>query len=120
MPTTFRLAVNSGLGYTDLFPKTSVNGIIGANDIYEITSLQVEIPATNENIQTVAIATDSKMENAMFDMYLESSGGTSATDFATIDQAQVTTNQLTLVRLGDMPQNPINVTLVFYKVRGAV
>lgn len=120
MPTTFRLAVNSGLEYTDLFPKTSVNGIIDANDIYEITSLQVEIPATNENIQTVAITTDSKMESAMFDMYLESSGGTSAADFATIDQVQVSTNQLTLVRLDNMPKNPIDVTLVFYEVRGAV
>lgn len=120
MPTTFRLAVNSGLEYTDLFPKTSVNGIIDANDIYEITSLQVEIPVTNENIQTVAITTDSKMESAMFDMYLESTGGTSIADFDTIDQVQVSTNQLTLVRLGNMPKNPIDVTLVFYEVRGAV
>lgn len=123
MPTNFRLAYNSdGLNYVDLFPKTSTDAIIGADNIYEITQLQVDIPApsTSTLTQSVAISTTPQMVAAPFRMYLVSTGEQAESDYSTITQAQVQTNQLVITRLYNMPTDDITVGLVFFEKRGAI
>lgn len=123
MPTNFRLAYNSdGLNYVDLFPKTSTDAIIGADNIYEITQLRVDIPApsTSTLAQSVAISTTPQMVAAPFRMCLVSTGEQAESDYSTITQAQVQTNQLVITRLYNMPTDDITVGLVFFEKRGAI
>lgn len=123
MPTNFRLAYNSdGLNYVDLFPKTSTDAIIGADNIYEITQLQVDIPAptSSTTTQTISITTTPQMVAAPFRMYLVSTGEQAESDYSTITQAQVQTNQLVITRLYNMPTDDITVGLVFFEKRGAI
>ena len=123
MPTNFRLAYNSdGLNYVDLFPKTSTDAIIGANNIYEITQLQVDIPApsTSTLTQSVAISTTPQMVSSPFRMYLVSTGEQAESDYSTITQAQVQENELIVTRLYNMPVDTITVGLVFFEQRGAI
>lgn len=123
MPTNFRLAYNSdGLNYVDLFPKTSMDAIIGADNAYEITELQVTIPAPSTSTlnQTITISTTPEMVNSPFRMYLVSTGNQAQNDYNTITQAQVQTNQLIITRVYDMPTDSIIVMLVFFEQRGAI
>lgn len=123
MPTNFRLAYNSdGLNYTDLFPKTSTNAIIGADNIYEIVQLQVDIPAppTQTVTQTITITTTPQMVSSAFRMYLISTGEQAISDYGTITQAEVQENNLVITRLYGMPENTITVELVFLEQRGVI
>ena len=123
MPTNFRLAYNSdGLNYVDLFPKTSTDAIIGADNIYEITQLQVDIPAptSSTTTQTISITTTPQMVAAPFRMYLVSTGEQAKSDYSTITQAQVQENELLITRLYNMPADTITVELVFFEQRGAI
>lgn len=123
MPTNFRLAYNSdGLNYVDLFPKTSTDAIIGADNIYEITQLQVDIPApsTSTLTQSVAISTTPQMVSSPFRMYLVSTGEQAESDYSTITQAQVQENELIVTRLYNMPVDTITVGLVFFEQRGTI
>lgn len=121
MPTNFRLAYNSdGLNYIDLFPKTSTDAIIGADDIYEIVQLQVDIPApTSQTLtQTVSISTTPQMVNSAFRVYLLSTGEQAESDYGTISQIEVQENSLVITRLYSMPESSITVELVFLEKRG--
>lgn len=123
MPTNFRLAYNSdGLNYIDLFPRTTTGAIIGADNIYEITQLQVDIPApsTSTLTQSVAISTTPQMVSAPFRMYLVSTGEQAESDYSTITQVQVQENELIVTRLYNMPTDTITVGLVFFEQRGAI
>lgn len=123
MPTNFRLAYNSdGLNYIDLFPRTSMDAIVGADNTYEITQLQVDIPApsTSTLTQSVAISTTTQMVSSPFRMYLVSTGEQAESDYSTITQVQVQENELIVTRLYNMPVNTITVELVFFEQRGAI
>lgn len=123
MPTNFRLAYNSdGLNYVDLFPRTSMDAIIGADNTYEITQLQVDIPApsTSTLTQSVAISTTTQMVSSPFRMYLVSTGDQAESDYSTITQVQVQENELIVTRLYNMPVDTITVELVFFEQRGAI
>lgn len=122
MPTNFRLSYTNGIQYIDLFPSTSINAIVDGENAFEITSLDVTIPvpSTTTLTQTVAITTTQEMEGAGFNMVLLSSGDQAQSDYATITQAQVTTNQLNITRLYGMPTDSIDVRLIFFEQRGAV
>ena len=123
MPTNFRLAYNSdGLNYVDLFPKTSMDAIIGADNTYEVTELQVTIPVPDTSIlnQTITISTTPKMVSSLFRMYLVSTGNQAQNDYNTTTQAQVETNQVIITRAYDMPINSIIVMLVFFEKRGSI
>lgn len=123
MPTNFRLAYNSdGLNYIDLFPRTSMDAIIGADNAYEITQLQVDIPApgTSTLTQSVAISTTAQMVSSPFRMYLVSTGEQAESDYSTITQVQVQENELLVTRLYNMPTDTITVELVFFEQRGAI
>lgn len=123
MPTNFRLAYNSdGLNYIDLFPRTSMDAIIGADNTYEITQLQVDIPApsTSTLTQSVTISTTTQMVSSPFRMYLVSTGEQAESDYSTITQVQVQENELIVTRLYNMPVDTITVELVFFEQRGAI
>lgn len=123
MPTNFRLAYNSdGLNYIDLFPRTTTGAIIGADNTYEITQLQVDIPApsTSTLTQSVAISTTTQMVSSPFRMYLVSTGEQAESDYSTITQVQVQENELIVTRLYNMPVDTITVELVFFEQRGAI
>lgn len=122
MATNFRLAYTNGIEYIDLFPKTSVTAIVDAQNIYDIVQVEVNIPAPTSPAltQTVALSTTPAMVAAPFRVYLSSTGTQAESDYATINQVEVKDNQLVITRLGDMPVGAIDVTLVFFEVRGEV
>lgn len=122
MATNFRLAYTNGIEYIDLFPKTSVTAIADAQNTYDIVQVDVNIPAPTSSTltQTVALSTTPAMVEAPFRVYLSSTGTQAESDYATINQVEVQDNQLVITRLGDMPVGAIDVTLVFYEVRGEV
>lgn len=122
MATNFRLAYTNGIEYIDLFPKTSVTAIVDVQNIYDIVQVDVNIPAPTSPAltQTVALSTTPAMVAAPFRVYLSSTGTQAESDYATINQVEVQDNQLVITRLGDMPVGAIDVTLVFFEVRGEV
>lgn len=123
MPTNFRLAYNSdGLNYVDLFPKTSTDAIIGADNIYEITQLQVDIPAPSVSTltQSIAISTTAQMVSSPFRMYLLTTGEQAESDYSTISQIEIQNNELLVTRLYNMPIGTITVELVFFEQRGVI
>lgn len=121
MPTNFRLAYNSdGLNYTDLFPKTSTDAIIDANDIYEIIQLQVDVPAPSSQTttQNISITTTPQMLTSPFRVYLLSTGEQAQSDYGTINQVEIQENSLIITRLYSMPEDSITIELVFLERRG--
>lgn len=117
MALNFRLQANAGNDNDTLFPRTGVSGVIGATHSYEIVIVDVTIPATQEDVQTIAISADTKMANSTVRMYLKSTDGTSSKDYSTITQFEVKENQLVIDRLYSKPQNSIEVQLVFFERR---
>lgn len=122
MPTNFRLAYTNGIEYIDLFPSTSVHGITDANNVFEIVTLDVTIPApTSQTLtQSIAITTTQEMEDTNFNVILLSTGTQAESDYTTISQMQVNTNELVVTRLYNMPVDSIDVRLVFFEQRGVV
>lgn len=122
MATNFRLAYTNGIEYIDLFPKTAVTAIADVQNIYDIVQVDVNIPAPTSSTltQTVALSTTPAMIAAPFRVYLSSTGTQAESDYATINQIEVQDSQLVITRLGDMPVGAIDVTLVFFEVRGEV
>ena len=117
MPTDFRLSYTNGIEYIDLFPQTSIEGIIDSNNIYNITTLNVTVPSLNTpNItKIISINTTPSMINSPFQVILNSTTEQDELDFLTINQIQVINNQLVITRLYNMPVNSINITLLFFE-----
>lgn len=118
MPTNFRLAYNSdGLNYTDLFPRTSMEAIINGGNSYQIVALDVDIPVPSDSsiTQTIAITTTQEMVDAVFRVYLISTGDQAEQDYATITQMEVQENQLIITRLYNTPSEEITVRLLFFE-----
>ena len=120
MAIDFRLSYRTALGYTDLFPQTSVQEIIGADEIYQLVPLDVTIPPVSQQTQTISIVTDAFMPTSDFKVYLNTAGEQAMEDWCTINQMQVTENTLTITRLYSYPTGSIDVTLVFIEKRGAI
>lgn len=112
----FRLAYKSGINYIDLFPKTNTDGIIDLEKTFTIETLNVNVPATTNQIQSIAVTTTSNMLNSVYQYFLVNSttSETSIADFATISKIDITTNQITITRLNDMPTNSIDIIIVFF------
>lgn len=119
MALNFRLQSNAGIDNDILFPRTSLTNIVGTDKAYEVVSLDVDIPATQEDVQTIAITTDAKMADANVRMYLKSTGEAAQSDYGTITQYEVKPNQLIIDRLYSKPKGNIVVTLVFFERSGA-
>lgn len=115
MAVNFRLSYNEGLEFVDLFPKSNVEGIIDATNLFRYTTINVTIPvpSTSEITQNVTITTTDAQVNAPVEMYLVSTGSQAQTDYNTITQFLVTTNQLSITRLYEQPTEAVEVQLVF-------
>lgn len=107
----FRLSAKENNEYVDLFPRTTIDGIADDENIRGTQVLEVEVPATNDMIQTIAISTNAHIVDAPFEVHFVSGD---KNDYNTITQAQVTANTLTLTRLYNMPKGQIKIALVFY------
>ena len=60
------------------------------------------------------------MENTNFNAILLSTGAQAESDYSTISQMQVNTNELVVTRLHSMPIGSIDVRLIFFEQRGAI
>lgn len=121
MARNFRLAARQGTGYTDLFPRlASIDNVIDANSAFKKETINVTIPATTDNTQTITITTTPEQVAAPVNMYMTSTGEQAQADYATINQFSVTDNTLTIIRLYTMPTGSIDVTLEFFVKRGDV
>lgn len=115
LPIDFRLAYNAGLNYIDLFPQTSMTAILDGDSLLSYSTLNVTIPAPtgNPQIQTISITTTAEQNKAPFYVFLVSTGTQAQADYNTIDQIQVTSNQLSVVRLNNWPVGEIEIILFF-------
>lgn len=114
MAINFKLEYNNNSTRTELYPATSLEAVNWIDNIYQITTMQVNIPTTTSMTQNIAISTTPELVDAYVEMYLVSKGSSANWNYGTINQFQVKTNQLTLTRLNVMPQEQITVMLVFY------
>ena len=115
MAVNFRLAYNSGLEIVDLFPASSMDAIIDNSNVMQYSTINVTIPApaSQTMTQTIAITTTQSQLNSPVYMLLTSTGTQAIVDYATINQFQVSTNQLIITRLYNWPEDSINVILIF-------
>ena len=118
MPTNFRLSYNTGSEYIDMFFKSKTDALVDIENVYQIVTVDVTIPATTSNVQDVTLATDDKMANSAVRMILKSTGKQAEYDYSTITQFQVNTGKLTITRLYTMPKEAIEVTLIFFEKKG--
>lgn len=118
MAVNFRLTYNNGSNFVDLFPKSNIQAIVDVTNLFEYSIINVTIPVPNttEINQTVAITTTDAQVNAPVEMYLTSTGSQAQSDYNTITQFSVTSNQLNITRLYTQPSGSINVRLVFKEV----
>lgn len=123
MAIDFRLAAKATSGYNDLFFRTSSSAILD-NNVLRLVALPVTVPVPSPAsvTQTISITTDSQMPDSYFEVYLDNaslkSSATAANDYDSMSQLQVTENTLTITRLGSMPQNSIDIVLVFFEKGG--
>lgn len=110
----FRLSYLNGYDFIDLFPKTSIEGISGTEQMLKINSLQLTIPATTDMTQIIPITTENNMEKTWVEMNLIGTTEQEKNDYATITQFEIQPNQLIITRLGSMPTGQIQVNLLFY------
>ena len=115
MALNFRLSAKQGSGYTDLFSRTSIEGIVDVDTEFIKVPLTVTIPAADKGTQNITITTDEKMPNSMFEVYLNTTGEDAIKAYSTLTQVSVTTNQLTVIRLYQDQTTDIEVTLMFYE-----
>lgn len=113
MAQNFEWKSKSGYIYDTLLPTTDISTIENLPSLYEITSMQVEIPSTNEFQQDITIVANEKLASSKVEMYLISTGEQAILDYATIDQFSVSENKLTIIRLTNYPTASILVELVF-------
>lgn len=120
MALNFRLSYTNGIEFVDMFPSTDVRGITDGANIYGTQVVNLTIPAVSEVpvTQTISLATTPEMVNSQFDVYLLSEGEQAVKDFSTINQIEITTNQVNITRLYVAPESDIQVALLFYIQRG--
>ena len=122
MAVDFRLAYNSGIEIVDLFPQSSIEAVQGIDfdsgyeAILSYSTLNVTIPAptTQEVTQTIPVTFDANQNNFFYTV-LVSTGAQAQSDYNTITQISTDTsnNQLVITRLYDMPQDSIEIMLIF-------
>lgn len=122
MALNFQLSYLNNQEYRDIFPKVSFGSVVDskAQQAFVTETLTVMIPPTNDITQTVAISTNELMANSYFEMHLNGTTEQDMVAYDTITQIEVKPNQLVLTRLYRKPTSPIEVTLVFYEVKGAL
>lgn len=108
----FRLSAKQNNAYLDLFPRTSVNAVVNNDEHIRGTQvLEVDVPATTETIQTIAIQTNHRIVDAPFEVHYVSGDKNS---YNTISQIEVSENTLTIYRIHNKPEASVKIALVFY------
>lgn len=107
----FRLSAKQNNTYLDLFPRTSVNAVVNDEHIRGTQVLEVDVPATTETIQTIAIQTNNRIVDAPFEVHYISGDKNS---YNTISQIEVSENTLTIYRIHNKPEASVKIALVFY------
>lgn len=107
----FRLSAKQNNTYLDLFPRTSVNAVVNDEHIRGTQVLEVDVPATTETIQTIAIQTNNRIVDAPFEVHYVSGDKNS---YNTISQIEVSENMLTIYRIHNKPEASVKIALVFY------
>ena len=107
----FRLSAKQNNTYLDLFPRTSVNAVVNDEHIRGTQVLEVDVPATAETIQTIAIQTNNRIVDAPFEVHYVSGDKNS---YNTISQIEVSENTLTIYRIHNKPEANVKIALVFY------
>lgn len=117
MAVNFRFEAMQSGRYVDLFPKTALQTIVGTENVLQIKTLSVNIPApdSEEVVQTLAITTDDKMINSPFEVYLVEDTEEAKKSYATIHQVEIQKDSLIITRLHEMPTTSITVTIVFFE-----
>lgn len=107
----FRLSAKQNNTYLDLFPRTSVNAVVNDEHIRGTQVLEVDVPATTETIQTIAIQTNNRIVDAPFEVHYVSGD---KNNYNTISQIEVSENTLTIYRIHNKPEASVKIALVFY------
>lgn len=127
MAVDFRLAYNSGIEIVDLFPQSSIKAVQGINfdtgheAILSYSTLNVTIPVpTSQEVTQIIPVTFNSNQNGFFYTILLSTGEQAQSDYNTITQIATDTsnNQLEITRLYSMPQESIEIMLIF--IQGGV
>ena len=118
MNTNFRLmSKNVDNGYTDLFPRTSVQGIIGNENILKYDTLIIKVApvAKGTLIQEINIVTTEKQEQSAFFVTLKDDTNSinKLLSYQTINQIEIQHNKLIITRLYNWPQEEIEIELFF-------
>ncbi len=118
MAIDFRLNYLQGINnYVDIFLETGAKGIFDNTTALKYSTLEVDIPATQENIQTIALNLTPQQQRAVAAMYLVSTDEQAKIDYGTISQYEINGNNMIVTRLYSFPKGPIRVKLLF-KERG--
>lgn len=107
----FRLSAKQNNTYLDLFPRTSVNAVVNDEYIRGTQVLELDVPATTETIQKIAIQTNNRIVDAPFEVHYVSGDKNS---YNTISQIEVSENTLTIYRIHNKPEASVKIALVFY------
>lgn len=119
----FRLAVNTGNEYTDLFPRTDMEGVIDKNQAlkYSERIVDVEPVAEGTQIQKVAFSPQLTVEQTygVFFVELMTEGEQAQKDFDTIVQCRIEfPNEMSVMRLYSWPTATIKLKLIFQEAHG--
>lgn len=123
MSVDFRLAVNTGNEYTDLFPRTGIDGVIDKNKLlkYSERIVDVEPVAEGTQIQKVAFSPQLTVEQTygVFFVELMTEGEQAQKDFDTIVQCSIKfPNEMSIMRLYSWPTALIKLKLIFQEAHG--
>lgn len=113
MAINFRLSYNEGFSYTDLFPRTDIEGVSFNISTSRHTTVNLTIPPTNDLIQSIPIDIPLEYVNVPVYMELLYKSESDIYDYSTISQFQILDGTLNITRLYTKPTGSIQVVLVF-------
>lgn len=113
MSLNFKLAYNSGFDYVDLFPRTSVDAIEFDKKATKQYSIQVNIPKSNDLLQTISIKTPLELSDKIVYMTLLYRKETDIYNYSTISQFSIENGTLKITRLYGGSLSDIQVLLTF-------
>lgn len=109
MAENFVFEAREQVGYNELLPSTTADNVVGT---YTKTSLNVVVPATTENVQTIAVPDmTAEMAQMPFEVYLVSGA---QDDYGTLTQVESQEGQVVITRLYEMPTAEITIMLLIY------
>lgn len=111
----FVLAYKGNEDYIDLLPTANAINIKGRENLARQTEMTVTVPPISNPVQFIGAPLSERQQKAPFWVMLVSG---SIEDYNTITQIATDNAQLVVLRLGDMPKNPITIKLIFEERMG--